>query len=94
MASVRNTDKDFGIFRFFNGAFEFEFYEKFWNLVAFSKKLPWFEPTNVISLKTQPHAVNACVKRSSQRSFKHNFCFHHKCLTSFLLTLNAMLVFT
>ncbi len=35
--------------------------------VAFSK-LPWFKPTNVISLKTQPHAVNACVKRSSQRS--------------------------
>jgi len=27
--------------------------------VAFSKKLPWFEPTKVISLKTQPHAVNA-----------------------------------
>jgi hypothetical protein len=26
-------------------------------------------PTNVISLKTQPRAVNACVKRSSQRSF-------------------------
>jgi hypothetical protein len=36
--------------------------------VAFSKQLPWFEPTNVGSLKTQPHAVNACVKRSSQRS--------------------------
>ena len=27
-----------------------------------------FEPTKVISLKTQLHAVNACVKRSSQRS--------------------------
>jgi len=27
--------------------------------VAFSEKLPWFEPTNVISLKTQLHAVNA-----------------------------------
>ncbi len=26
------------------------------------------EPTNVITLKTQSHAVNACVKRSSQRS--------------------------
>jgi len=25
--------------------------------------------TKVITLKTQPHAVNACVKRSSQRSF-------------------------
>jgi len=35
---------------------------------AFSKLLPWFDPTSVISLKTQPHAVNACVKRSSQRS--------------------------
>jgi len=37
--------------------------------VAFWKKLPLFEPTNVITLKTQVHAVNACVKRSSQRSF-------------------------
>jgi len=27
-----------------------------------------FEPTKIISLKTQPQAVNACVKRSSQRS--------------------------
>ncbi len=27
-----------------------------------------FEPTNVISLKMQLHALNACVKRSSQRS--------------------------
>jgi len=32
------------------------------------KVIPWFESTNVISLKTQPHAVDACVKRSSQRS--------------------------
>ncbi len=39
--------------------------------VAFSKKLPCFESTNVISLKTQPHAVNAWVKRSSQHSFPH-----------------------
>jgi len=38
--------------------------------VALSKKLPCFEPTKVISLKTKPHAVHACVKRSSQRSFK------------------------
>jgi len=37
--------------------------------VAFSKKLPWFELTYVISLKMQSHAVNACVKRSSQCSF-------------------------
>ncbi len=55
--------------------------------VAFSKKLPWFESTNVISLKTQPHAVNACVKRSSQCSFKDvtsrvNFanCLNFPCL--------------
>ncbi len=38
---------------------------------AFSKYLPWFEPTNVISLKTQLHA-NACVKCSSQRSFTNS----------------------
>jgi len=31
--------------------------------VAFSKKLPWLAQTKVISLKTQPHAVNACVKK-------------------------------
>ncbi len=34
-----------------------------------------FESTNVISLKTQPHAVNACVKRSSQRSFMNDPTF-------------------
>ncbi len=39
--------------------------------VAFSNQLPWFEPTNAIYLKTQPHAVNACKKRSSQRGFRH-----------------------
>jgi len=59
-------------------------------LVAFSKKLPWFEPTKAISLKTQPHAVNACVKRSSQRSFNEpnsisvafrNFIFYQKFVT-------------
>jgi len=38
--------------------------------VAFSKKLPWFELTKVISLKMQPHAGSGCVKRSSQRSLK------------------------
>jgi len=38
--------------------------------VAFSKKLRWLTQTKVITLKTKPHAVNACVKRSSQRSFK------------------------
>jgi len=37
--------------------------------VAFTKKLRWLTQTKVISLKTQPHAVNACVKRSSQLSF-------------------------
>jgi len=30
-------------------------------------------------LKTQPHAINACVKRSSQRSFK----VHKKCIVYF-----------
>jgi len=34
-------------------------------------KVPWFDPSNVISLKTQPHAVNPCVKRSSQRSLNY-----------------------
>ncbi len=38
--------------------------------VAFSKKLRWLSQTKVISLKTQPHAVNACAKRSSQRSLR------------------------
>jgi len=38
-------------------------------------QLRWFESTNVISLKTQLHAVNACVKRSSQRSFNEAFQF-------------------
>ncbi len=37
--------------------------------VAFSKKLRWLAQTKVITLKTQPHAVNACWKRVSQRSF-------------------------
>jgi len=38
-------------------------------VVAFSKKLRRLAQTKVITLKTQLHAVNACVKRSSQRSF-------------------------
>jgi hypothetical protein len=38
--------------------------------VAFPKKLRWLKHTIVISLKTQLHAVNACVKRSSQCSLK------------------------
>jgi len=46
--------------------------------VAFSKKLPWFESTSVISLKTQPHAVNSCVKRLSQRSFSEKNKFQLK----------------
>jgi len=45
------------------------------HVVAFSKKLPWYEPTKVISLKTQPHAENACAKRSSQRSFNDSLWF-------------------
>jgi hypothetical protein len=36
--------------------------------VAFSKKLRWLTQTKVTTLKTQLYAVNACVKRSSQRS--------------------------
>ncbi len=36
--------------------------------VGLSKKLSFFTQTKVITLKTQPHAVNSCVKRSSQRS--------------------------
>jgi len=37
---------------------------------AFTACVYCMQPTKVIFLKTQPHAVNACVKRSSQRSFK------------------------
>jgi len=39
------------------------------HVVAFSKKLRWLAQTKVIAMKTQLHAVNACVKRSSQRIF-------------------------
>jgi len=38
---------------------------------AFSTKLCWFEPTKVISLKMQTHAVNARLKRLSQLSLTH-----------------------
>jgi len=38
--------------------------------VAFSKKLHWLTQTKVITLKMQLHAVNACVKRLSQRSLR------------------------
>jgi len=38
-------------------------------VVAFSKKLRWLDQTKVISLKTQLHAVNACVKRSLRVTF-------------------------
>ena len=37
--------------------------------LAFSKKLPWLAQTKVITLKTRMYAVNACVKRPSQRRF-------------------------
>jgi len=40
--------------------------------VAFSKKLRWLTQIKVITLKTQLHAVNACLKRSSQGSFNDN----------------------
>jgi len=39
--------------------------------VAFSKKLPCFEPTNVINLKTQLHTVNARWKRLWQHSLMY-----------------------
>jgi hypothetical protein len=39
------------------------------HVVAFSKKLRWLAQTKVITLKTEMHAVNACEKRLSQRSF-------------------------
>ncbi len=39
------------------------------HVVAFSMKLRWLAQTKIITLKTQLHAVNACVKRLSQRSF-------------------------
>jgi len=32
--------------------------ESLLHVIAFSKKLPWFEPIKVITLKTQLHAVN------------------------------------
>jgi len=35
--------------------------------VAFSKKLRWLTQAKVITLKTQLHAVSACLKRSLQR---------------------------
>jgi len=38
--------------------------------VVFSNKLPWFEPTKLITLKTQTHAANARWKRLSQLSLK------------------------
>ena len=40
----------------------------------FQRAFTWFDPTSIISLKTQPHAVNACVKCSSQRSFCASTC--------------------
>ncbi len=40
--------------------------------VAFSKKLRWLAQTKVISLKTQPYAVNARRKNVSQRSLNIN----------------------
>ena len=46
--------------------------ERFTHAFAFSKKLPWLAQTKVITLKTHLHAVNACVKRSSQRSLRPN----------------------
>ncbi len=45
-------------------------------LVAFSKYLPWLQPTNVITLKTQPHAVDALWKWVLQRSFNDGMVFN------------------
>ncbi len=42
------------------------------HVVAFSKRSRWLAQTKVITLKTQLHAVNACWKRLSQRSFIKN----------------------
>jgi len=42
--------------------------ERFTHAVAFSKKFRCLTQTKVITLNTQLHAVNACVKRSLQRS--------------------------
>jgi len=41
------------------------------HVVAFLKKLRWLAPIQVITLKTQLHAVSARRKRLSQLSLKH-----------------------
>ena len=45
----------------------------FLHAVAFSKKLRWYEPTNVTTLKIQQYAVNACWKRLWQRALLSTF---------------------
>ncbi len=56
--------------------------------VAFSKKLRWLTQTKVITLKTQLQAVNACVKRSSQRSFNQRLtCRSHRGTSTWRLAL-------
>jgi len=44
------------------------------------KQLRWLAQTKVITLKTQLHAVNACVKRLSQRSFNHSLNIRERLL--------------
>ncbi len=48
------------------------------HVVAFSKKLRLLAQTKVITLKTQLHAVNACVKRLSQRILQRGVTCHMK----------------
>jgi len=50
--------------------------ERLLHVVAFSKKLRWSAQTNVITLKTLLHAVNARWKRLSQPSFRNKFWFY------------------
>ena len=44
---------------FFKPSCHTRFQRAFLNAFAFPKRLPWFAPTEVISLKTQQHAINA-----------------------------------
>jgi len=41
--------------------------------VAFSKKLPWFEPIKVFTLKTQLHEVNARWLTELGATLRNNF---------------------
>ena len=54
--------------------FNLRFNLRLLHAIAFSRKLRWFEPTKVISLKMQQHAVNARSKRVWQRAFTLFHC--------------------